>query len=107
MIIVSYFYFHFLISQSESLSVVSDSLPPHGLYSPWDFPGQNTGVGSSSPSLLLLRSRGSSEPREGIEPRFPTLQGDSLPSGLPGKPKLLVSIPIFHILYDVSNNRNN
>ena len=30
---------------SESCSVVSDSLPPHGLYSPWDSPGQNTGVG--------------------------------------------------------------
>ena len=27
-------------------SVLSDSLWPHGLYSPWNFPGQNTGVGS-------------------------------------------------------------
>ena len=27
---------------------MSDSLPPHGLYSPWDFPGQNAGVGSCS-----------------------------------------------------------
>ena len=26
-------------------SVVSDSLRPHGLYSPWKSPGQNTGVG--------------------------------------------------------------
>ena len=25
-----------------------DSLPPHGLYSPWNSPGQNTGVGSLS-----------------------------------------------------------
>ena len=32
----------------ESFSVVSDSLQPHGLYSPWNFPGQNTGVGSLS-----------------------------------------------------------
>ena len=31
---------------SESHSVVSDSLPPHGLYNPWNSPGQNTGVGS-------------------------------------------------------------
>ena len=31
-----------------SHSVVSDSLRPHGLYSPWNFPGQNTGVGSLS-----------------------------------------------------------
>ena len=34
--------------ESESRSVVSDSLRPHGLYSPWNFPGQNTGVGSLS-----------------------------------------------------------
>ena len=33
---------------SESFSVVSDSLQPHGLYSPWNSPGQNTGVGSLS-----------------------------------------------------------
>ena len=31
-----------------SHSVVSDSLRPHGLYSPWNSPGQNTGVGSLS-----------------------------------------------------------
>ena len=37
--------------ESESLSVMSDSLQPHGLYSPWNSPGQNTGVGS----LSLLR----------------------------------------------------
>ena len=34
--------------ESESHSVVSDSLWPHGLYSPWNSPGQNTGVGSLS-----------------------------------------------------------
>ena len=32
--------------KSESHSVVSDSLQPHGLYSPWNSPDQNTGVGS-------------------------------------------------------------
>ena len=32
--------------ESESCSVVSNSLWPHGLYSPWNSPGQNTGVGS-------------------------------------------------------------
>ena len=31
--------------ESENLSVVSDSLQPHGLYSLWNSPGQNTGVG--------------------------------------------------------------
>ena len=34
------------IHESESCSVVSDSLRPHGLYSPWNSPGQNTGVGN-------------------------------------------------------------
>ena len=36
---------------TESCSVVSDSLRPHGVYSPWNSPGQNTGVGS----LFLLQ----------------------------------------------------
>ena len=34
--------------ESESHSGVSDSLQPHGLNSPWNSPGQNTGVGSLS-----------------------------------------------------------
>ena len=37
-------------SESEHVSrpVVSDSLQPRGLYSSWNCPGQNTGVGSLS-----------------------------------------------------------
>ena len=35
-------------SEGGSHSVMSDSLRPHGLYSPWNSPGQNTGVGSLS-----------------------------------------------------------
>ena len=35
-------------SESESCSIMSDSLRPHGLYSPWNSPGHNTGVGSLS-----------------------------------------------------------
>ena len=34
--------------ESKSRSVMSDSLQPHGLYSPWNSPGQNTGVSSLS-----------------------------------------------------------
>ena len=34
--------------KSESCSVVSDSLWPHGLYSPWNSSGQNIGMGSCS-----------------------------------------------------------
>ena len=43
---------------SESHSVVSDSLWPHGLYSPWNSSGQNTGVGS------IPFSRESFQPRD-------------------------------------------
>ena len=33
-------------SEIENCLVVSDSIRPHGLYSPWNSPGQNTGVSS-------------------------------------------------------------
>ena len=52
---------------------MSDFLPPHGFYSPWNSPGQNTGVGSPIPSPGDL-------PNPGIEPRSPTLQVDSSPA---------------------------
>ena len=62
-------------NESEKLSVVSNSLLPDGLYSPWNYPGQNTGVGC----LSLL---------QGI---FPTqvshIQADSLPAEAQRKPK--------------------
>ena len=38
----------FVGNESDSHSVVSNSLQPHGLYSPWNYPGQKTGVGSLS-----------------------------------------------------------
>ena len=47
------------ISNSESRSVVSDSLPPHGLYSPWNSPGQNAGVGSLSLLQGVFPTQGS------------------------------------------------
>ena len=66
--------------ESESHSVVPDCLRPHGLYSPWNSPGQDTGVDS----LSLLQGN---LPNPGIEPRSPTLQADSLPAEPQGKPK--------------------
>ena len=45
--------------ESESCSVVSDSLPPHGLYSPWNSPGRNTGVGSRSLPQGIFPTQGS------------------------------------------------
>ena len=65
------------IYESESYSVLSDTLLPHGLYSPWNSPGHNTRVGS-----LFLGDL----PNPGIEPRSPALQVDSLQAELPGKP---------------------
>ena len=38
----------YMFTESESRSVMSDSLQHHGLYSPCNFPGQNTGEGSIS-----------------------------------------------------------
>jgi len=34
--------------KSENCSVMSNSLRPYGLYSPWNPPGQNAGMGSLS-----------------------------------------------------------
>ena len=109
-------------SWSESRSVVSSSLWPHGLYSPWDSPGQDW--------VAFLFSRGSSQlrdwtqvsciaggfftswatrkaqeywneypipspadlPNPGIQPGFPALQTDSLPTELWEKPIHLTSM---------------
>ena len=37
-----------IVTKNEACSVVSNPLGPHGLYSPWNSPGQNTRVGSCS-----------------------------------------------------------
>ena len=44
---------------SESCSVVSDSLRPHGLYSPWNSPGQDPGVGNCSLLQGIFPTQGS------------------------------------------------
>ena len=41
-----------------SHSVMSDSLWPHGLYNPWNFPGQNTEVGNRSLFLEIFPTQG-------------------------------------------------
>ena len=48
-----------LALESESRSVVSNSLQPHGLYSAWNSPGQNTGVGSLSLFQGIFPTQGS------------------------------------------------
>ena len=46
-------------SEGESHSVMSDSLRPHGVYSPWNSPGQNTAVGSLSLLQGIFPTQGS------------------------------------------------
>ena len=50
-----------LLRESEICSVVTNSFQPHGLYSPWNSPGQNTGGDSCS------FSKGSSQRRDRIQ----------------------------------------
>ena len=57
---------------------MSDSLRPHGLYSSWNSPGQNTGASNLSLLQGIFPIQGSN----------PALPAASLPGELPGKPKL-------------------
>ena len=50
--------------KSGSCSVVSDSLQPHGLYSPWNSPDKNPGVGSCSLLQGIF-------PTQGLNPHLP------------------------------------
>ena len=54
----------FVCGKCESCSVVPNSWQPIGLYSPWNSPGQNTGV--DSPSLLQ-----GNFPTQGSNPGLP------------------------------------
>ena len=60
--------------------VMSSSLQPHGLYRPWNSPGQNTGVGSLSLLQRIFSTLGQN-------PGLLHLQADSLPTELSGKPR--------------------
>ena len=54
------FRFYFLLkSESENCSAMTDSLGSHRLYSPWNSPGQNTGMGSRSLLQGILPTQGS------------------------------------------------
>ena len=47
------------MKETEASSVMSDSLRPHGLYSSWNSPGQNTGMGSLSLLQRIFSTQGS------------------------------------------------
>ena len=77
-------------SESESHSAVSDSLQPHGVYSPWNSPGQNTGVGSLS---LLQRIF----PTQELDPGLPHCGQILYQLSHQGSPRILewVACPFF------------
>ena len=68
--------------ESESHSVVSDSLWPHGRHSPWDSPGQNTGVGS----FFLLQGI---FPTQGSNPGLPRCKQIIYHLSHKGSPRIL------------------
>ena len=70
------------IKWSESLSVVSDSLWPNRLYSPWNSPGQNMGVGS----LSLLQGI---FPIQGLNPGLPHCRQILCQLSHKGSPRIL------------------
>ena len=56
---LDFFLVWFMKNESESHSAVSKSLQPHGLYSPWNSLGHNTGVGSLSLLQGIFTTQGS------------------------------------------------
>ena len=50
---------YYIVKVMSSCSVMSNSLRPHGLYSPWNSPGQNTGAGSLSLLQVIFLTQGS------------------------------------------------
>ena len=63
---------------------VTWSLRPHGLLSPWNSPGQNTGVGSLSLIQWIFAT-------EELNRGSPALQVYSSPTELSGKPIKVIS----------------
>ena len=71
--------FLFSECESESRSVMSDSLRRQGLYNQWNSLDQNTGVGSCSLPQGIF-------PIQGLNAGLPHCRQNSLPAEPPGKP---------------------
>ena len=71
---------------------MSDSLQPHGVYSPWDSPGQNTGVGNLS---LLQRIF----PTQGSNPGLLHCRQILYQLSHTGSPQILLRLTLLPILY--------
>ena len=83
------------VKESESRSVLSNSLWPHGLYSPWNSPGQNTGVGS----LSLLQGI---FPTQGSNPGLPYCRQILYQLSYQGSPRILEWVA-YPLSSDLSN----
>ena len=83
-----------LLLGRESLSVVSNSLRPHGLIQTMEFSRPEYWSGQPFPSPGDL-------PNPGIEPRSPSLQADSLPAEPQGMPSIIAIsfklVLLFHL----------
>ena len=90
---------------------MSDSIQPHGLYSPWNSPGQHSGVGSCSLLQGIFATQGSNPGR----PHSLPSEVDSLPSEPPGELLLVAeprpkpgsfhfSVVFFFVLYSYFNS---
>ena len=99
---------------SESHSVLSDSLRPQGLYSPWNSPGQDTWVGSLSllhkdsmnrqKKYFLHLMDADMEALEGSSDLFKVTgleaESDSNPTLLLGVPFHSPAVPLTRILHE-------
>ena len=72
-----------IISESESCSAMSNCLLPHGVYSPWNSPGQNTGMGTSRSLLQGIF------PTQGSNPGLPHCRWILYQLSHQGNPKIL------------------
>ena len=83
------------IIASESCSVASESLRPHGPCNPWNSPGQNTGVGS----LSLLQGI---FPNQGSNPSLPHCRWILYQQSHKGGPFHCTDIPyfVYHFIID-------
>ena len=73
---------YWFMYESESHSVMSGSLRPHRLYSPWNSSGQNTGAGSFSPLQGIF-------PTQGSNSGLPYCRQIFLPAEPQGSPRIL------------------
>ena len=80
--------------KSESCSVLSDSLRSHGVLSPWNSPGTNTGVGSLSCLQGIF-------PTQGSNPGLPHFLGILYCQSHMGSPRILerVAYPLLQGIF--------